>query len=139
MPIAAILALTELIVHSNAGTMFELVSALNGGADVLKASAPNPISLSAGCELFIAFVTTFPHESDVRSSPFSFYETLKALQNFDDLKRELVRQGQQYAKEAGKSRSKISKLVLDFIPDESVVGEPIITVVVPRNHLPCRS
>ncbi|KIJ44365.1 hypothetical protein M422DRAFT_252371 [Sphaerobolus stellatus SS14] len=105
MPIAAILALTELIAHSSAGTMFELVSALNGGASILKTSAPNPISLSAGCELFIAFVTTFPHESD----------------NFDDLKHELIRQGQQYAREASKSRSKISKLLLDFIPDESVV------------------
>lgn len=66
MPIAAILALTELIAQSNAGTMFELVSALKRGADVLKASVSNPISLSAGCELFVAFVTTFPHESDVR-------------------------------------------------------------------------
>jgi translation initiation factor eIF-2B subunit alpha len=66
MPIAAILALTELIAHSNAGTMFELVGALNEGAEILKNSTPNPISLSAGCDLLIAFVTTFPHESDVR-------------------------------------------------------------------------
>lgn len=66
MSIAAILALTELIAKSSAGTMFELVGALNDGAEILKYKAPNPISLSAGCELFIAFVTTFPHESDVR-------------------------------------------------------------------------
>lgn len=68
MPIAAILALTELIAHSNAGTMFELVGALNDATEVLKSRAPNPISLSAGCELFVAFVTTFPHESDVSLS-----------------------------------------------------------------------
>ncbi|KAF8504053.1 nagb/rpia/CoA transferase-like protein [Hysterangium stoloniferum] len=105
MPIAAILALTELIAHSNAGTMFELVSALNEGAEILKTRTPNPISLSAGCDLLVAFVTTFPHESD----------------NFDDLKRELVRQGQEYAKEAAKSRSKIAKLMLDFIPDDSII------------------
>lgn len=65
MPIAAILALTELIAHSKAGTMFELVSALNSGAQLLKQHTTNPISLSAGCDLLVAFVTTFPHESDV--------------------------------------------------------------------------
>ncbi len=45
--------------------MFELVQALNDGAEELKRRSPNPISLNAGCELFIAFVTLFPHESDV--------------------------------------------------------------------------
>jgi translation initiation factor eIF-2B subunit alpha len=45
--------------------MFELVKALNDGAEALKKRTPNPISLNAGCELFIAFVTLFPHNSDV--------------------------------------------------------------------------
>ena len=49
-----------------AGTMFELVKALEDGAEELKIRVPNPISLNAGCELFIAFVTLFPHESQVR-------------------------------------------------------------------------
>lgn len=53
-----------------AGTMFELVKALNDGARVLSQRSPNPISLNAGCELFIAFVTLFPHDSDV-SGPTS--------------------------------------------------------------------
>lgn len=53
-----------------AGTMFELVQALNDDAEVLKKQIPNSISLNAGCELFIAFVTLFPHESDVRH-PFA--------------------------------------------------------------------
>lgn len=46
--------------------MFELVQALNDAAEVLKKQILNSISLNAGCELFIAFVTLFPHESDVR-------------------------------------------------------------------------
>lgn len=50
-----------------AGTMFELVKALNDGAETLKKQASNPISLNAGCELFITFVTLFPHDSDVGS------------------------------------------------------------------------
>lgn len=61
--------------HDNiAGTMLELVKALNDGAGALKASTFNPISLNAGCELFIAFVTLLPHDSAVstfRLSSFS--------------------------------------------------------------------
>jgi hypothetical protein len=45
--------------------MFELVKALNDGAETLKNQASNSISLNAGCELFIAFVTLFPHDSAV--------------------------------------------------------------------------
>lgn len=52
--------------HFNqAGTMFELVKALNDGAEDLKKQASNPISLNAGCELFTAFVTLLPHDSAV--------------------------------------------------------------------------
>jgi hypothetical protein len=43
--------------------MFELVKALEDGAEALKTRSANPISLTAGCELFIAFVTLFPHEA----------------------------------------------------------------------------
>ena len=45
--------------------MFELVKALNHGAETLKNQTSNSISLNAGCELFIAFVTLFPHDSAV--------------------------------------------------------------------------
>lgn len=78
------LALTELIENSkgasislsyywssfkaflSAGTMFELVQALHEGAEVLRKQFTNSISINAGCELFIAFVTLFPHEASVR-------------------------------------------------------------------------
>lgn len=49
-----------------ADTMFELVKALNDGAEVLKCRTPNLISPNAGCQLFITFVTLFPHNSVVR-------------------------------------------------------------------------
>ncbi|PFH54381.1 hypothetical protein AMATHDRAFT_72868 [Amanita thiersii Skay4041] len=104
-PLAAILALTELIENSDVGTMFELVKALNDGAETLKKGTTKPIGLNAGCELFIAFVTLFPHESA----------------SFSDLKKELIRQGQQYAAEALTYRSKIAELALDFIKDGSVI------------------
>lgn len=51
-----------------AGTMFELVKALHDGAADLTKQSSNPIGLNAGCELFIAFVTLFPHDSVVRAS-----------------------------------------------------------------------
>jgi hypothetical protein len=61
--------------------MFELVQALEDGAEVLKARSANPISLTAGCELFIAFVTLFPHESEARllrrSSTVALYLTAR--------------------------------------------------------------
>lgn len=104
-PLAAILALTELIENSDAGTMFELVKALNDGTQVLKSTTSNPISLNAGCELFTAFVTLFPHDSA----------------NFNDLKKELIRQGQQYTADALTYRRKIAQLALGFIKDGSVI------------------
>ncbi|KAI0054040.1 nagb/rpia/CoA transferase-like protein [Auriscalpium vulgare] len=104
-PLAAILSLTELVEQSDAGTMFELVKALNDGAEALKKRVHNPIGLNAGSELFIAFVTLFPHESA----------------SFSELRTELVRQGQTYATEALQFRPKIADLALDFIKDDSVI------------------
>ncbi|KAG6854302.1 hypothetical protein C0991_008197 [Blastosporella zonata] len=89
----------------SAGTMFELVKALNDGAQVLKTRSANPISLNAGCELFIAFVTLFPHDSV----------------SFADLKTKLIRQGQQYAQDALAYRTKIAELAVGFIKDGSVI------------------
>ncbi|KAJ7940667.1 hypothetical protein B0H13DRAFT_1939262 [Mycena leptocephala] len=107
-PLAAILALTELCAMSTAGTMFELVKALNEGADSLKQHSSNPISLNAGCELFIAFVTLFPHDSAPSAS-------------FSDLKMELVKQGETYVRQALTYRRKIGELAVDFIKDDSVI------------------
>ncbi|KIM49147.1 hypothetical protein M413DRAFT_60031 [Hebeloma cylindrosporum] len=112
-PLAAILALTELIQHSDAGTMFELVKALNDGAEDLKKQASNPISLNAGCELFTAFVTLFPHDSA----------------NFTDLKKELIHQGQSYAAEALTYRNKIAELAFGFIKDGSILTHSYSRVV----------
>ncbi|KAK7467106.1 translation initiation factor eIF-2B subunit alpha [Stygiomarasmius scandens] len=104
-PLAAILALTEMIEQSHAGTMFELVKELKDGAEELNLKSSNPISLNAGCELFIEFITLFPHSSA----------------SFSELKTELVRQGHQYVAEALTYRKKIAELAFDFIKDDSVI------------------
>ena len=49
--------------------MFELVQYLTQGADALhQRYKKNPISLDAGCQLFIAFVTLYIHELRVSTS-----------------------------------------------------------------------
>ena len=106
-----------------AGTMFELVKALNDGAETLKNHTSNSISLNAGCELFIAFVTLFPHDSAVCHFLCILYHTFTPFcQNFTDLKKELIRHGQTYAKEALTYRKKIAELAFGFIKDGSVVS-----------------
>jgi len=106
MPIAAVLALTELIASSNAGTMYELVEALKTAAATLKKRTPNPISLTAGCDLFIRFVTTARLQS----------------YNFEEQKAELVAQGREYcSKIARECREKIANHAFGFIKDEAVV------------------
>ncbi|KIK59895.1 hypothetical protein GYMLUDRAFT_44378 [Collybiopsis luxurians FD-317 M1] len=104
-PLAAILALTEMMERSRAGTMFELLNELKGGAESLSRQTSNPIGLNAGCELFIEFITLFPHDAA----------------SFSELKRELIRQGQQYAKQALTYRTRIAELAFDFIKDDSVI------------------
>nr|GAT58708.1 translation initiation factor eIF-2B subunit alpha [Mycena chlorophos] len=99
-PLAAILALTELCAKSKAGTMAQLSQQLDEGAELLKKSVSNPISLTAGCELFIAFVTYFPHDAA----------------SFSDLKMELVRQGETYVQQVC-----LSNLAVDFIKDDAVI------------------
>ncbi|KAJ6596862.1 hypothetical protein DFH09DRAFT_1132933 [Mycena vulgaris] len=104
-PLAAILSLIDLCATSTAGTMFELVKALNEGSDSLKQHSPNPISINAGCELFIAFVTLFPHDSA----------------SFSDLKMELIKQGETYVRQALTYRRKIGELAVDFVKNDSVI------------------
>lgn len=45
--------------------MFQLVEELKAGANTLKEDIPNPISLTAGADLFIRYVTTARQEHSV--------------------------------------------------------------------------
>ncbi|KAL0567426.1 translation initiation factor eIF-2B subunit alpha [Marasmius crinis-equi] len=104
-PLAAILALTEIMERSNAGTTFELVEELKDGAESLNQRSKNPIGLNAGCKLFIEFITLFPHASA----------------KFSDIRTELIQQGREYVAEALTYRKKIAELAFDFIKDDSVI------------------
>ncbi|KAK0434528.1 uncharacterized protein EV420DRAFT_1623782 [Desarmillaria tabescens] len=104
-PLAAILALVELMEKSSAGTMFELVKELKASAENLKKQLSNYISLNAGCELFTESVTLFPHDTS----------------SFSELKTELIRQGHQYIIQVLTYHAKIAELAFDFIKDDSVI------------------
>ncbi|KAH7337073.1 hypothetical protein B0J17DRAFT_718970 [Rhizoctonia solani] len=106
MPLAAILALTELIGHSNASTMQQLLESLQRGAAVLKSRSSNPLSLTAGCDLFIRYVTLFP----------------RIHQSFEHHKEELVKQGRKYAQTtAATCRDTIAQHTLGVIKDDSII------------------
>lgn len=51
-----------------AATMYELVVAVEGAAAILKKRSPNPVSLTAGCDLFIRYVTTARQDFNVRQA-----------------------------------------------------------------------
>lgn len=104
-PLAAILVLTQILEHSQAGTMAELVQELRDGAEALTKHSATPISLNAGSQLFISFVTLFPHESA----------------SFKELKSKLITQGKQYVQQALTYRTRIAELAFDFIKDDSVI------------------
>jgi translation initiation factor eIF-2B subunit alpha len=104
--------------------MFELASTLKDGARELNEMETNSISLNAGCELFIAFVTLSTHEADV--SLFArffnlFFFVNSRVESFSDLKTELVKQGQKYVSEAVRYSDKIAELANGFVKDGSVV------------------
>ncbi|KAF3272986.1 translation initiation factor eIF-2B subunit alpha, variant 3 [Orbilia oligospora] len=63
MPVAAIKSLVDLVERINSQTTAEFLDVLNRGIDALKESIRNPISLSAGCDLFLRFIVRFLRHS----------------------------------------------------------------------------
>lgn len=53
MPVAAVECLAECVARSQASTMQELIVTLTESIEELKARSMNPVSLSAGCDLFL--------------------------------------------------------------------------------------
>lgn len=49
-----------------ASTMQQLLESLQRGAAILKSRSSNPLSLTAGCDLFIRYVTSLPQDTTVR-------------------------------------------------------------------------
>jgi translation initiation factor eIF-2B subunit alpha len=102
MPIAAIESLSALCDATKAGTIHELMSAIEDGAEALKKSIPNAISLTAGCDLFKRFIIAHAHDDP---------------KDFEAFKQQLQANGHLFAQRAREARDKIAEIGAESIKD----------------------
>ncbi|XP_043721732.1 translation initiation factor eIF-2B subunit alpha-like [Telopea speciosissima] len=100
--VAAILALASVIRSSQATTMMELEIELKKASDSLKSWDATSISLTAGCDLFMRYVT--------RTSALEYEE-------FNAAKSRLIERGEKFGEISRKARRTIAMLSQDFIFD----------------------
>ncbi|KAG9302783.1 hypothetical protein G9A89_009560 [Geosiphon pyriformis] len=105
MPVAAIEALIELIKHSKAATISEFMESLKDASQELKASTKNSISLSAGTDLFLRFVTRTSHD----------------VTNLGACKEQLINSGKVLVEKSAAVRHKVAELGVQFIKDDAVI------------------
>ncbi|CAI2174822.1 7616_t:CDS:2 [Funneliformis geosporum] len=105
MPIAAIESLVELIKHSKATTLSEFMESLKDASQKLKTSVRNSISLSAGADLFLRFVTRTSHD----------------VTNFEACKVHLINSGKVLVEKATAVRHKIAEIGVQFIKDDATI------------------
>lgn len=113
MPVAAIEALVEAIAHSSVSTVAETLELLESHTAVLKASIPNPISLSAGTDLFQRYlITTLNRPASLNLGPS---DDFRAIRNH------LLSNGRLFVERAKASREKIAGFGKHFIRDGATV------------------
>ncbi|KAF4368870.1 hypothetical protein F8388_021482 [Cannabis sativa] len=100
--VAAIRALAAVIRASEATTMMELEIELKKASDSLKSSDTTSISLTAGCDLFMRYVT--------RTSALEYEE-------FNSAKSRLIERAEKFGEISCKARRIIAMLSQDFIFD----------------------
>ncbi|KAL5998102.1 hypothetical protein ACLOJK_009037 [Asimina triloba] len=100
--VAAIMALASVIRSSEVTTMMELEIELKKASDTLKAWDETSISLSAGCDLFMRYVT--------RTSAVEY-------EDFNAAKSRLIERGEKFGEISLKARRTIAMLSQDFIFD----------------------
>ncbi|XP_057872110.2 uncharacterized protein LOC131078430 isoform X1 [Cryptomeria japonica] len=104
--VAAIRALTTVIKHSQAHTMMELEHELTSASHSLKAWDETSISLSAGCDLFMRYVT--------RTNALEY-------EDFFAGKSRLIERGERFGEISFKARKTIAMLGQDFVQDGSTI------------------
>lgn len=105
MPVAAIQTLVALLCEVQPNTSAEMIAVLQEAATTLKKNVSNSISLSAGCDLFLRFVT----------------KNINNYRDWDSCRRSLVENGSLFAKRALESRSKIARIGLPFVRDHDTI------------------
>jgi translation initiation factor eIF-2B subunit alpha len=113
MPVAAIEALVEAIAHSSVSTVAETLALLEHHTAVLKAEIANPISLSAGTDLFQRYlITTLNRPAALNLGPD---DDFRAIRNH------LLSNGRLFVDRAKQSREKIASFGKHFIRDGATV------------------
>ena len=113
MPVAAIEALVEAIAQSSVSTVAETLDLLERHTAALKASIANPISLSAGTDLFQRYlITTLNRPASLNLGPD---DDFRAIRNH------LLSNGKLFVERAKQSREKIASFGKHFIRDGATV------------------
>jgi translation initiation factor eIF-2B subunit alpha len=107
MPVAAIESLILLLQQSRATTVFETLDLLAAQSAYLKSRIPNPISLSAGTDLFQRYMI-----SSLKASGES---------NFETVRQHLVTNGRLFVSRAKAGREKIAAYGRNFVRDGCTV------------------
>jgi translation initiation factor eIF-2B subunit alpha len=109
VPVAAVRALVAVMKRSTSSTMLGLTIELRAAADELKRKASESqdkvttsISLTAGCELFLRYVTR---------------TGLDFAEDFSDCKRVLIDRGEKFADISMRARKRIAEVGRSFIQD----------------------
>ena len=107
MPVAAIEALILLLHHSRATTVFETLDLLAAQSAYLKSKIPNPISLSAGTDLFQRYMI-----SSLKTSGEA---------NFETVRQHLLSNGRLFVSRAKAGRERIAAYGRHFVRDGCTV------------------
>ncbi|CAI6342286.1 unnamed protein product [Periconia digitata] len=113
MPVAAIEALVEAIAASSVSTVAETLDLLSNLTSILKASIANPISLSAGTDLFQRYLIT------TLNRPAAL--NLGSNDDFKIIRNHLISNGNLFVERAKQSREKIASFGTSFIREGATI------------------
>lgn len=119
MPVAAIEALVEALAHSTVSTVAETLALLDAHTSLLKASIANPISLSAGTDLFQRYLVTTLNRPGALNLAGS--GSGSAGEDFKVVRNHLLSNGRLFVERAKQSREKIASFGRHFIRDGATV------------------
>ena len=123
-PIAAIESLISLLSASPPSTISETLSLLASSTATLKASVPNPISLSAGTDLFQRYIITTLQtgvHSDAEATGKRSSSSSGNPEDFRDTRAHLLANSRLFVQRAKEARGKIAEVARNFVRDGSTV------------------
>jgi translation initiation factor eIF-2B subunit alpha len=128
MPVAAIEALVEAIADSQVSTVAETLELLDRHTTRLKSAIPNPISLSAGTDLFQRYlITTLNRPASLNLGP---------ADDFRAVRNHLLSNGRLFVERAKASREKIASFGKHFIRDGATIltngGSRVVSALLRR-------